>query len=71
MEKSSLTPKDLKSFGILVKAETKKVTDALMEGEDVSQLLLSSYLFFQKEIDNALKNKNIGGGERKPYDNII
>ena len=72
MEKSSITPKDLKSFGKLVKAETEKVTDAMMDGEDVSQLLLASYLLFQKEIDNALKNKNIGGGvDRRPNDNLI
>jgi len=31
MESSSLTPKDLKSFGKIVEAEIKKVFDAFMD----------------------------------------
>ena len=73
MESSSPSPKELRSFEKLVETETQKVSYALMDGEDVAQMILSAYLIFQLEIEKALKNKNGGGavGGRLSNDNIV
>ena len=54
MSMPTFSARDIKSFDKLVETHTKKATDAMMKGEDVSDMILSSFLIFQQEIDKAL-----------------
>ena len=54
MNKPTFTARDIKAFDKLVESHTKKATDAMMKGEDVSDMVFSSFLLFQQEIDKAL-----------------
>ena len=70
MENTAISARNLKEFHNLVKKESKLIIDAMMEGKDVSEMLVAAYLLFQKEIDKVVERVENADNESNQNNNI-